>query len=117
MNAEEQPLYWVGTSKKDLRSQPHDVVQQVGYALHQVQFGIHPNNATPFQEGGDGVYEIKVNCDTNTYRTMYVAKLRKGVYVLHSFNKKSKKGKETPPNEVAKIKARYKEALEEDRKG
>jgi hypothetical protein len=34
------------------------------------------------------------------------------VYVLHAFQKKSKRGRKTPPEEIAKVKARLKEAMQ-----
>lgn len=88
MDFRERQLLWVGTSKEDLLAQPNEVKQAVGYALHQVQHGVTPHNATSFSQGGSGVMEIKIPFDTDTYRTMYVAKLKKGVYILHSFQKK-----------------------------
>ncbi|OEU70169.1 MAG: hypothetical protein BA863_00985 [Desulfovibrio sp. S3730MH75] len=116
MSANEQKIIWVGSSKKDLRNQPLEVVQAVGYSLHVAQQGGCPENSEAFGQGGSGVMEISVDCKTDTYRTMYVAKLTKGVYVLHSFQKKSKKGKSTPKAEIDKVKARYKEAVDYDMK-
>lgn len=34
-----KPLYWVGSSKKDLLSLPQEVVDVFGYALHLAQDG------------------------------------------------------------------------------
>ncbi|WP_320169927.1 type II toxin-antitoxin system RelE/ParE family toxin [Maridesulfovibrio sp.] len=110
----QRQLFWVGTSKKDLLSQAVEVRQCVGYALHTVQNGGIPENSKPFKQGGSGVMEIVVNHDTDTYRTMYVAKLQKGIYILHSFQKKSKTGKATPKSDIEKIQARYREALKAD---
>ncbi|NDV25797.1 type II toxin-antitoxin system RelE/ParE family toxin [Desulfovibrio sp. JC010] len=115
MSSNQRQLFWVGSSRKDLLSQPHEVRQCVGYALHVVQNGRQPDNSKPFKQGGAGVMEIVVNHDSDTFRTMYVAKLQKGIYVLHSFQKKSKSGKATPKPDIDKIQARYKEALEADK--
>lgn len=50
------------------------------------------------------------NFDTNTFRTVYTAKLRGAIYVLHAFQKKSKKGIETPKHTLDLITDRLKEA-------
>ncbi len=115
MSLNQRELFWVGSSLEDLKEQPGDVRSAVGHALHEIQCGRTPDNATSFKQGGNGVMEIKVDFGKETYRTMYVAKLKKGVYVLHSFQKKSKKGKATPLADVRKIQIRYKEALKNDK--
>jgi len=45
----------------------------------------------------------------NTYRAVYTVKFAGVVYVLHAFQKKSKSGSKTPPEEISKVKARLKE--------
>ncbi|WP_212637006.1 type II toxin-antitoxin system RelE/ParE family toxin [Desulfovibrio gilichinskyi] len=115
MSVNQRQLFWVGTSLKDLLGQPVEVRQCVGYALHVVQDGRTPENAKAFKQGGSGVIEISIDHDTDTFRTMYVAKLDKGVYVLQSFQMKSKSGKATPKADIDKIQARYKETLKADK--
>ena len=34
-----RPLFWVGSSKRDLKEFPDDAQQNVGFALHQAQLG------------------------------------------------------------------------------
>ena len=41
---------------------------------------------------------------------MYTVRLRGVIYVLHAFQKKSRKGIKTPLNEIEKIKSRLKDA-------
>ena len=48
--------------------------------------------------------------DGNTYRAVYTVKFADVVYVLHAFQKKSKRGSKTPAKEIGKIAARLKEA-------
>jgi phage-related protein len=48
--------------------------------------------------------------DGSTYRAVYTVKLAGAVYVLHAFQKKSKRGTKTPLEEINKVKARLKEA-------
>ena len=48
----------------------------------------------------------------NTYRAVYTVKFAGAVYVLHAFQKKSKKGIKTPPAEMNVIRRRLKAAEE-----
>lgn len=57
--------------------------------------------------------EIVENYYGEAYRAVYTVKFEKAIVVLHIFQKKSKKGIETPKQEVDLIKARYKLAEEE----
>lgn len=60
------------------------------------------------------MFEIVQQYDTDTYRAVYIAKLRNAVYVLHCFQKKSKKGKATPPKDIKLIERRLKLAKDHD---
>ena len=63
--------------------------------------------------GGASVLEIVEDHDGDTYRAVYTVRFAEIVYVLHAFQKKSKKGIATPPHEIDKVKARLKRAEEE----
>jgi len=101
-------LKWAGSSKKDLMKFPKEVIQEVGYALHIVQNGGHYNKIKPFKGCGSGVYEIATEYDKNAYRAVYVVNLNDIMYVVHCFQKKSKRGIKTPREEVEVIKQRLK---------
>lgn len=108
-------IIWLGDSCQILRGMPSQVKVEMGVALFEVQQGGKPDNAKPLKELGKGitgVYEIVVDHDKETYRSVYVAKLKKGVYVLHVFHKKSKHGIGIPREDSDKIIARYRQALE-----
>ncbi len=60
--------------------------------------------------GGAGVVEVVADYDGDTYRAVYTAKFEDWLYVLHCFQKKSKKGTETPRHELEMIRKRFKEA-------
>jgi phage-related protein len=59
---------------------------------------------------GSGVLEIAVRYDKDAYRAVVALQLGNKLYVLHAFQKKSKRGIETPKRDVELIKQRYKEA-------
>ena len=106
-----RPLVWMGDSRKNIRAFPQEVRASVGYALQLVQAGETPLDAKPFKKVGSGVYKIVKRYDTDTYRAVYAVKIGDSIYVLHAFQKKSKKGIKTPQTDVDLIKQRYKDAL------
>ena len=71
-----------------------------------------PEGAKVLKGIGKGIIEIRSSFDTNTYRVVYAVKIANEIYVLDSFQKKSKSGKATAPRDIERIKRRYKTALE-----
>ena len=59
---------------------------------------------------GASVLEITDNYDSDTYRAVYTVKHEDIVYVLHAFQKKSKKGIATPKSDIKLIEQRLKKA-------
>lgn len=86
----------------------------MGYALYQVQVGQKAHSAKPLRGfGGAGVLEIVEDHQTDTYRAVYTVKFSEVVYVLHAFQKKSKRGMATPKPDIDLIKRRLKMAEED----
>ena len=108
-----EPLFWVGSSKRDLKSFPIEVRRTTGFALCQAQCGRKHVDAKPLKGfGGSGVLEVVADHERSTYRAVYTVKLAGAVYVLHSFQKKSKKGVKTPKQELELVRKRLKIAEE-----
>lgn len=85
----------------------------MGFALRQAQFGGKHRDAKVLKGfGGAGVLEIVDDHDGDTYRAVYTVKFAGAVYVLHAFQKKSKKGIKTPPTDMNVIRQRLKAAEE-----
>ncbi|MBX7114582.1 MAG: type II toxin-antitoxin system RelE/ParE family toxin [Myxococcaceae bacterium] len=85
----------------------------MGYALYRAQAGKKHLDAKPLRGfGGAGVLEVVDDFEGNAFRAVYTVKLAGVVYVLHAFQKKSKKGVKTSPADIDKVKARLKEAME-----
>ncbi|OGA42400.1 MAG: hypothetical protein A3G24_22140, partial [Betaproteobacteria bacterium RIFCSPLOWO2_12_FULL_62_13] len=61
-----------------------------GYQLEKVQAGREPADWKPMPSIGVGVNEIRVR-EGGAFRVIYVAKFSEAVYVLHAFQKKSRK--------------------------
>ena len=107
-------LVWVGSTLKDLRSFPADVKDAIGYALYQAQLGRKARTAKPllgFRSAG--VLEIIEDFQSNAYRAVYTVQYADVLYVLHVFQKKSKKGIATPKTDIDLIKRRLKVAAED----
>ncbi len=100
-----------------MREFPEDVQDAVGFALGEVQFGRTPLSARMMHGLGSGVWEIRDSFQTDAYRAVYVVRFEDAVYVLHCFQKKSKRRNETPRADAAIIAARLKkvEAAQRER--
>jgi phage-related protein len=107
----QKPVEWIGSSRDDLRQFPREVRRVMGQAIDDAQHGgEHPAVKALKGFGGRGVLEIVDDFDGDTYRAVYTVKFAGVVYVLHAFQKKSKKGIATPQREIDLIKARLKRA-------
>ena len=106
-----KPIVWVGSSHQDLKAFPSDVQDEMGYALYIAQIWDKHPKAKPLR-GFSGVMEIRSDYASDTYRAVYTTKIGDAIYVLHAFQKKSKRGIGTPKKEVDLIKRRLKIAQE-----
>jgi phage-related protein len=106
-----KPLEWVGRGLDELMALPAPVRRSMGFALRFAQGGVRPDHVKPL-EGfkGAGVLEAVENYDGDTYRAVYTVKLAGVVYVLHCFQKKSKKGIATPKPTIDLIHQRLRAA-------
>ena len=112
--ANPKPVFWVGSARADLRAFPEEVRTDVGFALWVAQRGGRPAQAKPLKGivSGAGVLELVERHDGDTYRVVYTVRFKEAVYVLHAFQKKSKRGVATPKHEVEVIRERLKAAEE-----
>jgi phage-related protein len=107
-----RPLVWLRNTRSNVQAFPAGARKIIGDELQLIQFGGMPKDAKPFKGVGSGVIEIALRHDAEAYRTVLAVQLGRKIYVLHAFQKKSKKGIATPKHEVDLIKQRYKEAKE-----
>jgi phage-related protein len=102
-----KPCFFVGSSRKDLRALPAKVRVSFGHAIYEAQCGGEAPSAKALRGfGGRGILEIVEDFDGNTYRAVYTVRFFGAVYVLHVFQKKSKRGIETPKTEIELIRRR-----------
>lgn len=86
-----------------------EVVDTFGYALHLAQSGKKHDHAKPLQGfGSAGVLEVVEDWRGSTYRAVYTVRFAAAVFVLHVFQKKSKRGVPTPKQDLDLIKDRLK---------
>ena len=96
-----------------MRALPRPVQRAFGVALWAVQIGETPPSAKPLKGfGGAGVLELIENDSGGTYRAVYTVRYATAVYVLHVFQKKSKRGQATPQRDMDLVKTRLKRAAE-----
>ena len=103
---------WVGDSREQLQRFPNQVRKDIGHLLYLVQTGQTPPSAKPIRGIESGIFEIVSDYATNTYRAVYTVKIGRSLYVLHAFQKKSKRGIATPKRDIDLIRRRLRRAKE-----
>jgi phage-related protein len=98
-------LRFVGASLDDLRNFPEEARRVAGFELRAVQNGLEPRDWKPMRSVGSGVKEIRIHV-LGEYRIVYVAKLASAIYMLHAFQKKSRR---TSRNDIELARKRFKE--------
>ena len=86
----DKPLFWFGSSRRDLRVFPALARRLAGFQLRRVQHGLNPDDWKPMQTVGPGVREIRIVI-AGAHRVFYVTARAEAIYVLHAFEKKTQK--------------------------
>ena len=107
-----KPVVWLADTLTVLRTCPQEVQDEVGYALYLAQIGEKYYRAKPLKGLGPGLLEVVSDHRGDTYRGIYTVQFADVVYVLHVFQKKSKKGVRTPQSEIELVRQRLKRAAE-----
>ena len=106
-----KPVTFLGDSLEALRAFPREARRESGLQLDRVQRGLMPESWKPMKTVGAGVTEIRVRAEGGAFRVLYVATFPEAVYVLHAFQKKSRK---TAKADLSLAMTRYK-ALRKER--
>jgi phage-related protein len=104
-----KPLKFVGSSLDDLRDFPAEARRQAGFELFSVQRGLEPADWKSIRGIGPGVREIRIRV-LGEWRVIYTIALADAVYVLHAFQKKSRK---TRPEDIELVRRRYRQIVGE----
>ena len=106
-----KPVRWIGSSRKDVRSFPRLVRLEIGQAIFAAQNGETDPTAKPLTGfTGRSVMQIVAPHAGDTWRAVYTVRFEDAIYVLHAFQKKSKKGISTPKKEIDLIRQRLADA-------
>jgi len=95
---------------QDLSRFPAAARRKAGFQLFLVQEGEDPDDWKPMTKIGPGVREIRIRERDGAFRVVYVATFPSAVYVLHCFQKKTRK---TSGADIELATRRYKELLRE----
>lgn len=106
-----KPVVWLDDSRKRVRDFPATARQRAGFELWEVQQGNDPSDWKPMTSVGSGVREIRIRAD-GEFRVLYIASFEEAVYVLHAFQKKSRR---TPKADLDLSGTRYRGLVNERR--
>lgn len=99
----EKAIRWLGSSRQDLRDFPQDARRLAGFQLRQVQRGLEPADWRSMATIGSGVCELRIHTALE-HRVCYLAKFAEAIYVLHAFEKRTRK---TSQHDIEVAKQRY----------
>ncbi len=106
-----KPVIFENKTLETIKAFPDKARQRTGYELDRVQRDLDPENWKPFNSVGKGVREIRVQVGTQ-YRIMYISKFDNAIHVLHAFQKKTQK---TRQSDIEIAKTAYKEVQKRTR--
>lgn len=109
---DKKEIVWLGGSFNDLRNFPEAAMKASGQQLMLLQFGGVPADWKPMSSVGSGVKEIRIKTG-GEFRILYVANIAPAIFVLHAFQKKTRK---TRKSDIDLAKARFKQLKAELRK-
>jgi len=105
----ERPLFWVGSSKKDLMGLPTPVRKFFGHALHFAQVGDRHDAAKVLKGfGSAGVLEVVEDDAGGTYRAVYTVRFRKQFLFCTAFKKRARLVMAAPMKDMEIIRLRLK---------
>lgn len=88
----EAELHFEGDSLETLSNFPDEIKRILGFSLRQLQIGRKPASSTrSLSSIGPGVYELKESDARAWYRVIYLSKMENTIFVLHCFEKESRK--------------------------
>jgi len=104
---------WLKPALKDFLAFPRDAQDKAGTALTYIAEGGTPDIAKPLHGLGSGVWELAIKSRGDAFRIVYALQLGEDIWVVHAFQKKSKKGISTPKPEIDLVRERIKRLKEQ----
>ncbi len=96
---------FIGNSLEKIKDFPSISKREAGHEIDALQKGEDPTDWKPMSSIASGVREIRIHHE-GEYRVIYVTKFKGTIYVLHAFQKKSRK---TSKADIETIKRNLKE--------
>jgi phage-related protein len=104
-----QPVSWIKAALRAFECFPDKAQSICLTALTIAAEGGKADIVKPMLGMGPGVFEIALAFKGDAFRVVYAVQIGDEIWVLHAFQKKSKRGIKTPQRENELIKARIKE--------
>ena len=92
----DKQICWIGSSKENLSSFPHEAKRKAGFRLRAIQRGQKPTDFKPIPTIGKETEEFRI-WTGDAYRVLYIASFEEAIHVLHSFQKKTQKTSKKRP--------------------
>jgi len=105
-------ISWIKGARKDFSRFPQDARHRAEGALTAIAEGATSEIAKPLTGLGSGVWELALKSRGDAFRVVYALQLGEAIWVVHAFQKKSKKGTATPKMEIDLVKERIKRLKE-----
>lgn len=112
MSRDTRPISWVKAARKVFQGFPAAAQTEIRFALTVAAEGRKADIAKPMKGLGAGVFEVALAYRGDAYRTIYVLPLAQAIWVIHAFQKKSRRGIKTPQKEIELIRQRIKRLKE-----
>jgi phage-related protein len=110
-------ICWEGDSREVLANFPEEIRCSFGFALYELQLGRQPSLATrPMKSIGNSVYELKEADERSWYRVIYLSKIQDAIYVLHCFEKRSRKTARRDLNVTSERLSRVRQRIQEQKR-
>jgi phage-related protein len=107
-----RPVSWIKAALKEFETFPNDAQPTFLTALTIAADGGKADIAKPMQGLGSGVFEIALAFRGDAFRVIYAIQVAEELWVIHAFQKKSKRGVKTPGHEIDLVKDRLKRLKE-----
>jgi phage-related protein len=111
-------IHWEANSREVITGFPASIRADMGFSLWQLQRGEMPASVTRRMESvGSGVWELKEQDDRKWYRVIYLSRIGNVIYVLHCFEKQSRKTDRRDLETAKERLARVRQRIQQQRKG
>ena len=107
-----RPISWIKAALREFETFPNAVKSTCLSALTLAAEGSKADIAKPMRGLGSGVFEIALPFRGDAFRVVYIVQLGHDIWVVHAFQKKSRRGIKTAKSEIDLIKDRLKRLKE-----